>query len=108
MISFFCRIHRSNGPPAEQEISHILRSQLPKFLPYERMLYGLLSKGDAMAQILISFNNCPATSGHSGTRIISPGDIDHLGDRKSTRLNSSHVSISYAVFCLKRENGLIW
>src|SRR5699024_12179856 len=30
----------------------------------------------------------------------------HLGegDRKSTRLNSSHVSISYAVFCLKKKN----
>src|SRR5207249_5742546 len=28
---------------------------------------------------------------------------DHFaGDRKSTRLNSSHVSISYAVFCLKK------
>src|SRR5207249_7093524 len=27
-----------------------------------------------------------------------------LGDRKSTRLNSSHVSISYAVFCLKKKN----
>src|SRR5699024_11497514 len=27
--------------------------------------------------------------------------LDRLGDRKSTRLNSSHVSISYAVFCLK-------
>src|SRR5699024_11284367 len=26
-------------------------------------------------------------------------------DRKSTRLNSSHVSISYAVFCLKRKAG---
>src|SRR5690625_6890315 len=26
------------------------------------------------------------------------------GDRKSTRLNSSHVAISYAVFCLKRKN----
>src|SRR5438067_5607316 len=25
-------------------------------------------------------------------------------DRKSTRLNSSHVSISYAVFCLKKKN----
>src|SRR5207249_1289311 len=25
-----------------------------------------------------------------------------IGDRKSTRLNSSHVSISYAVFCLKK------
>src|SRR5699024_11816497 len=27
----------------------------------------------------------------------------HLSDRKSTRLNSSHVSISYAVFCLKKK-----
>src|SRR5699024_11878837 len=27
----------------------------------------------------------------------------HLVDRKSTRLNSSHVSISYAVFCLKKK-----
>src|SRR6267378_4522514 len=26
-------------------------------------------------------------------------------DRKSTRLNSSHVEISYAVFCLKKKNG---
>src|SRR5438309_11449392 len=26
-----------------------------------------------------------------------------LGDRKSTRLNSSHSSISYAVFCLKKK-----
>src|SRR5699024_11721680 len=28
---------------------------------------------------------------------------DRSGDRKSTRLNSSHVSISYAVFCLKTK-----
>src|SRR5437762_7448366 len=28
-------------------------------------------------------------------------------DRKSTRLNSSHRCISYAVFCLKKKNGLI-
>src|SRR5699024_12747325 len=28
----------------------------------------------------------------------------HVKDRKSTRLNSSHVSISYAVFCLKKKN----
>src|SRR6266581_7102546 len=27
------------------------------------------------------------------------------GDRKSTRLNSSHPSISYAVFCLKKKNA---
>src|SRR5690625_1392233 len=29
-----------------------------------------------------------------------------LIDRKSTRLNSSHVAISYAVFCLKKKNGI--
>src|SRR5690606_32763302 len=29
--------------------------------------------------------------------------IDLLQDRKSTRLNSSHVKISYAVFCLKKK-----
>src|SRR2546426_6551361 len=28
----------------------------------------------------------------------------HNGDRKSTRLNSSHLVISYAVFCLKKKN----
>src|SRR5690625_6050438 len=31
------------------------------------------------------------------------GTGDHGGDRKSTRLNSSHVAISYAVFCLKKK-----
>src|SRR5688572_31813666 len=29
---------------------------------------------------------------------------DPMGDRKSTRLNSSHSQISYAVFCLKKKN----
>src|SRR5699024_11911733 len=29
--------------------------------------------------------------------------VPHAGDRKSTRLNSSHVSISYAVVCLKNN-----
>src|SRR6266511_5498934 len=29
------------------------------------------------------------------------------GDRKSTRLNSSHVKISYAVFCLKKKKKII-
>src|SRR5256885_13067520 len=31
----------------------------------------------------------------------------HLSDRKSTRLNSSHLVISYAVFCLKKKNIMI-
>src|SRR5690625_7535827 len=43
-------------------------------------------------------------------RRSSQGDSDavidvRIGDRKSTRLNSSHVAISYAVFCLKKKNA---
>src|SRR5690242_21576733 len=33
------------------------------------------------------------------------GEVEHGSDRKSTRLNSSHMSISYAVFCLKKKNS---
>src|SRR3712207_6907945 len=33
---------------------------------------------------------------------------EHHGDRKSTRLNSSHANISYAVFCLKKKKITCW
>src|SRR5437868_13200052 len=36
---------------------------------------------------------------------LPPRPAWHSGDRKSTRLNSSHVSISYAVFCLKKKSN---
>src|SRR3989449_7115278 len=35
------------------------------------------------------------------------GIVTQLPDRKSTRLNSSHGYISYAVFCLKKKNTLL-
>src|SRR5437667_6026331 len=53
---------------------------------------------------------------------ISPGDYDYRGiafsrdsnnlyftrrDRKSTRLNSSHITSSYAVFCLKKKKAAL-
>src|SRR3712207_7120236 len=51
-------------------------------------------------------------SGHSvsgwvaraGGRIRAAGSAGQDEDRKSTRLNSSHANISYAVFCLKKKN----
>src|SRR5438876_8288757 len=51
---------------------------------------------------------CPHAQNTSATPLArSPVDLppllsDHV-DRKSTRLNSSHPSISYAVFCLKKK-----
>src|SRR5690348_17663008 len=38
-----------------------------------------------------------------GTAFGTAGDVAAAVDRKSTRLNSSHPSISYAVFCLKKK-----
>src|SRR5437773_9574213 len=48
-----------------------------------------------------------------GVGLISPPphhdiySIEDLADRKSTRLNSSHITISYAVFCLKKKTQQI-
>src|SRR5207253_7429734 len=36
--------------------------------------------------------------------LLRRGRADQHPDRKSTRLNSSHVAISYAVFCVKKKN----
>src|SRR5690625_5978430 len=49
-------------------------------------------------------------SSYSKLRLIAQhfadiGGIEPIGDRKSTRLNSSHVAISYAVFCLKKKSS---
>src|SRR2546427_3911679 len=40
--------------------------------------------------------------GEHGARVAEVAP-DPVGDRKSTRLNSSHSQISYAVFCLKKK-----
>src|SRR5688500_19470131 len=42
----------------------------------------------------------PPQESTGDTNLSSPGEE---GDRKSTRLNSSHLVISYAVFCLKKK-----
>src|SRR5256885_8434230 len=39
----------------------------------------------------------------AGEGVVLEGAADAEGDRKSTRLNSSHLVISYAVFCLKKK-----
>src|SRR5438034_7232049 len=52
--------------------------------------------------------NRPGASANTGTDAVAKSDPDGytIGirlDRKSTRLNSSHTVISYAVFCLKKK-----
>src|SRR5690625_5778752 len=46
---------------------------------------------------------------HGKTTRTEDGSVimEDATDRKSTRLNSSHVAISYAVFCLKKKNNTV-
>src|SRR6266566_3196236 len=59
------------------------------------------SAGSGRAGTLPVWIGAPDTAakGTATTAVVSPP-----GDRKSTRLNSSHLVISYAVFCLKKKN----
>src|SRR5688500_19352358 len=45
-----------------------------------------------------------AASQHTKKRIKVEDFMPQVADRKSTRLNSSHLVISYAVFCLKKKH----
>src|SRR5689334_23984743 len=55
---------------------------------------------DATFHLLTDHLNAPAGSPADAARLTSIEE-----DRKSTRLNSSHSSISYAVFCLKKKKN---
>src|SRR5437773_5445281 len=57
--------------------------------------FAALDPRDVQAGQVLFARNCSPCHGESGR-----GDG---ADRKSTRLNSSHITISYAVFCLKKK-----
>src|SRR5690348_17613262 len=94
----------------------------PTLLPYTTLFRSLLEAGDRLADLirdahresehlaqltqlvqvsppkLSQDGEIPARSVEEALRNLY--DYAYLSDRKSTRLNSSHPSISYAVFCL--------
>src|SRR2546422_8406476 len=66
-----------------------------------RILFRVEYLGDVVVNIRANRHRPTDTRGHE------PGLLRHPPerDRKSTRLNSSHGYISYAVFCLKKKAG---
>src|SRR3712207_8611163 len=69
------------------------------------MLYFLVGTRGLDGGLMCTASHNPKQ--YTGAKLVREGAIalsgDH-GDRKSTRLNSSHANISYAVFCLKKKN----
>src|SRR5260221_3002107 len=76
----YTTLFRSQLRPAQRRLNSILLGIDPD--PHPRTEYGIKRK---IAEANLAIQEIPR------------------GDRKSTRLNSSHTVISYAVFCLKKK-----
>src|SRR5690625_5886974 len=81
-------------------------------LGLEDLLHALGGTDPLLVNPLLGSHVSPRAGGCVLRRVPPPGrrhlasaadDLLLLEDRKSTRLNSSHVAISYAVFCLKKK-----
>src|SRR5258705_3689706 len=74
----------------------IRRPPRSTLFPYTTLFRSVVSGGAPTDSILaLQFPSSPCSSWRAKMESV---------DRKSTRLNSSHLGISYAVFCLKKKN----
>src|SRR3712207_6876794 len=97
----------------------IRRPPRSTLFPYTTLFRSLIGHAPMLPQVLnatpccVAYIDSPLTSrfrlGFRRCSAVSPTREDNrawdwtLLDRKSTRLNSSHANISYAVFCLKKN-----
>src|SRR5690606_41395489 len=100
---FSCMIRR---PPSSTLFPYttLFRSRLSNNFPrLAAALAAMACAAAAQAAGAIKVENALAAcvDVQPGMRATTDGQV--LLDRKSTRLNSSHVKISYAVFCLKKK-----
>src|SRR5690606_4506294 len=86
--------HPVTGSSAGAAIIHIVGPAPPLFLTRRRFPTSSSRATNRYA------SGCPRLPPEESDQRLP---VLHTGDRKSTRLNSSHVKISYAVFCLKKK-----
>src|SRR5688500_19644426 len=98
MLSFFF-----HAPPPPEFYTLSLHDALPI---YQRDVVGAAGEVEIVLDGVVDDE-------HPGEPVphVAAGEVEAVvvvplerGDRKSTRLNSSHLVISYAVFCLKKKN----
>src|SRR5690348_18215207 len=68
--------------------------------PYTTLFRSSLAASHRLLCEITRETGLPCSGGLASTRLVAKVASE---DRKSTRLNSSHPSISYAVFCLKKK-----
>src|SRR5205085_5854485 len=84
-------------PPATELYTLSLHDALPILLEEVVHLRGR----ELVRVAAVDFDNDRVARFHVTLALAA----EHVADRKSTRLNSSHSQISYAVFCLKKKNN---
>src|SRR5690625_5404069 len=71
---------------------------------FTRMTAYVSPAAGDIADVTAYMNHLGQAARAAATRMRRASTAEKNRDRKSTRLNSSHVAISYAVFCLKKKN----
>src|SRR5205814_9414197 len=95
LLSFVSCLFFFHDPPSPEIYTLSLHDALPIFwasaTQVDAALKSIVTAGDSLGR--------QAAIAEAAARRAVPIDLD----RKSTRLNSSHLGISYAVFCLKKK-----
>src|SRR5258707_3966320 len=84
----------------------IRRPPRSTLFPYTTLFRSRSDAGFTLAELLIATGLLLVVSSIVTSALLQM--TNQQQDRKSTRLNSSHANISYAVFCLKKKKTLIW
>src|SRR5207247_9355142 len=103
-VSFYFFSHCTR----EHRDLHSFPTRRSSDLPAQRVqeAAAALSSGDAEKALVLATGALAATNDPSASAAAQHIVIEAHLDRKSTRLNSSHEWISYAVFCLKKKNKI--
>src|SRR5258705_6436633 len=84
----------------------IRRPPRSTLFPYTTLFRSTLDLPGGTALLIDESYNANPASMRASLALLGHADVGPRGrriDRKSTRLNSSHLGISYAVFCLKKK-----
>src|SRR2546430_10358972 len=86
----------------------IRRPPRSTLFPYTTLFRSDIETLRALEEALLGFPGCAVVISHDRWFLdrIATHILAFEGDRKSTRLNSSHSQISYAVFCLKKKKNV--
>src|SRR5437762_4589800 len=93
-------LHEVTDSLKPDEMYHILARRVARALNISKCSMVLAKPGDQQGVVVAAYEN-PMLRNLQ----IELGRYPEIRDRKSTRLNSSHRCISYAVFCLKKKTA---